>query len=53
MIITVTDNGGETMKTKGYQLLLDAFQFVGSVDVIEFQTTDPYSSLDLTNQPTK
>jgi hypothetical protein len=43
------DFGKETIKTKGRKLLLDAFQLLASVDIIEFQATDAYSSLDLIN----
>jgi hypothetical protein len=32
----------ETIKTEGRNPLLDAFQLLASVDVIEFQTTDMY-----------
>jgi hypothetical protein len=42
------DMGKETIITKGCKLLLDAFQFLASVVVIEFQTTEAYSSFDLT-----
>jgi hypothetical protein len=39
----------ETIKTEGRKPLLDRPSLLASVDVIESQTTDPYSSLDLTN----
>jgi hypothetical protein len=34
----------ETIKTEDSKPLLVAFQLLASVDVIEFQTTDAYSS---------
>jgi hypothetical protein len=45
----VMDLRKETIKTERRNPLLDAFQLLASVDVIELQKTDAYSSLDLSN----
>jgi hypothetical protein len=42
------DMGKETIITKGCKLLLDAFRFIGISSRKGFQTTEAYSSLDLT-----
>jgi hypothetical protein len=42
------DIGKETIITKGCKRLLDAFQLLASVVVIEFQTAEAYSSSYLT-----
>jgi hypothetical protein len=40
---------GKTDKNTRTQNLLDALKLLAPVDVIEFQTTEAYSNLDLTN----
>jgi hypothetical protein len=41
--------GKETIEAEGCNPLLDTSSLLTSVDVMEFQTTDAYSSLDRTS----